>query len=146
MILLYTALLLLLGVAGFLLRRRVASLERKYSRAAAEADRFLRGPIPKEGNSGRPDPYQHAKRQYLLGVLVQKRDRLESKHDAWLAVAERFGKATQRLRGWRGKKLPYTFGVLDVSFVLYVIDYLGVGEYVSARHLVEVVTTFFARG
>jgi hypothetical protein len=145
MILLYTALLLLLGLASYLIGRRVAFLERKYSRAAVEADRFLRGPIPKEGNSSRPDPYQHAKRQYLLGILVQKRDRLEAKHDAWLAVAERFGYMTQRLRRWKGKKLPYTFGILDVSFVLYLIDYLGVGEHVSARHLVDLVSTFLAK-
>jgi hypothetical protein len=145
MILLYTALLLLLGVIGFLLRRRVASLEQRFSRASDEADRFVRGPT-KEGSSGRPDPYQVAKRQYLLGVLVQKCERLEAKHDAWLRWSERVGKVTGRMRSWKGKKLPYTFGVLDVSGALYLIDYFGVGHYVSAQRLTELVSSLFAKG
>ena len=145
MIFLYTALLIVLFVARFLVRRRAASLEKKLTRAAVEAEQLARLTPHREGNSARYDTYQVAKRQYLLGILVQKRDRLEAKHDAWLAVAERFGYMTQRLRRWKGKKLPYTFGILDVSFVLYLIDYLGVGEHVSARHLVDLVSTFLAK-
>ena len=49
---------------------------------------MLRNPFLREGNSNRSDPCTAAKRQYLLGVLVQERDRLENKHDRWQALSE----------------------------------------------------------
>jgi len=141
MIFLYTSLLLLLGAAKLLVGYRAASLARKHAKAARAADQYLRAPLFKEGNSGRPDPGQAAKRQYLLGLLVQKRDRLEDKHYTWQAVAEKLGRSTNRIRGWRGKKLPYTFGVVDVWLVLYLVDYFGAGEYLSARRVAQLVTS-----
>ena len=141
MIFLYSSLLLLLGAAKLLVGYRAASLARKHVKAARAADQFLRAPLFKEGNSGRPDPGQAAKRQYLLGLLVQKRDRLEDKHHAWQAFADTLGRTVARIRGWRGKKLPYTLGVVDVWLLLYAIDYFGVGDYFSARRLVQVVTS-----
>jgi hypothetical protein len=144
MIFLYTSLLLLLGTVKLLIGRRVAALERKYVRVTKAADDFLRQPLLKEGNSNRSDPYQVAKRQYLLGLLVQKRDRLEAKHDGWQTLAERFEKVVAAVRDWKGKKLPYTFGVLDVSLLLYAIDWLGVGEYLSARSVVQYVTALIS--
>jgi hypothetical protein len=145
MILLYSFVSLLLGFARFLISRRVAALERKYARAAHDAQRFLRGPTRLEGNSNRPDPCEAARRQYALGRLVEKRDRLEAKHEVWLNRYGRFDRLVNGIRDWKGKKLPYTFGVLDVSFVLALIDYLGAGEYVSARRLVEVVSMLLNR-
>ena len=46
-----------------------------------------------------------------------------------------------RVRNWKGKKLPYTFGVVDVWFLLSLIDYLGVGAYLSPRYLVQLATS-----
>lgn len=144
MIFLYTSLLLLLGAAKLLVGLRAAFLARKHARAALTADQYLRAPLFKEGNSGRPDPGQAAKRQYLLGLLVQKRDRLEDKHHAWQAFADTLGRSVTRIRAWRGKKLPYTFGAVDVWLLLYAIDYFGAGDYLSARRLVQAVTSIIA--
>jgi len=83
MIFLYTALLLFVGVAHFLMKRRVAALEKKYSRVIKEADDLLRQSSHREGNSNRQDPYQSAKRQYQLAMLAQKRDRMETRYGAW---------------------------------------------------------------
>lgn len=145
MILLYTLLLVFLGALKLVLDRRVASLERKYSRTAREADNLVREPLYKGGNSNRPDPAQIAKRQYLLGRLVQKRERLEGKYTAWQDRADRLAKLVARIRGWKGKTLPYTLGIVDVSMVLYLIDYFGVGHYLSAPNLVRVVTALISR-
>jgi hypothetical protein len=145
MLILYTFVLLLLGVAKFLTSRRVTALERKYGRVAKQADKLLRETGFREGNSGRVDPYQAAKRQYLLGVLAQKRDRLEHKYDAWQARAEKVGAALDKVRGWKGRKLPYTFGVLDVVGALTLIDYLGAGQYTSPRYVIELVSSVLAR-
>jgi len=145
MIFLYTFLLIFLGALKVLIDRRVAALERKYSRTAREADSLLREPWYRGGNSNRPDPAQAAKRQYLLGLLVQKRERLEGRYTAWQDRADRLGKLVARIRGWKGKTLPYTLGVVDVSCVLYLIDYLGVGEYVSAHNLVRAITALIGR-
>jgi hypothetical protein len=145
MIALYSFLLILLGGTYFLLRRRVAVLEKKYARVAREADDLLRQPVYREGNSGRTDPFLNAKRQYRLGLLAQKRDQVEARYTACQERAERFGRLVARVRGWKGRKLPYTFGVLDVACALALIDYLGAGHYVNARGLLQVVASLFAR-
>ncbi len=143
MIFLYTSLVVLVGVTHFLIKRRVASLEKKYARVAKEADTLLRQPHLREGNSNRTDPYQTAKRQLLLGQLAQKRDRVEAKYTGWQCIAERTGKLVVGLKHWKGKKLPYTFGVLDLAAALALVDYLGLGQYANARTLVELVTSLF---
>jgi hypothetical protein len=145
MIFLYTALLLLVGVVYFLVQRRVAALEKKYTRVVKEADTLLRQGNSREGNSNRQDPYQSAKRQYKLAILADKRDRLEAGYVAWHQRAERLGKLRQRLGAWKGRKLPYTFGAIDVACAMSLVDYLGAGHYLNARHLVETVMSLFAR-
>jgi hypothetical protein len=144
MLLVYTFVLLLLGVANFLIRRRVATLEKKFARAAVAADQLVRSPQAREG--GKPDPYQAAKRQYQLALLVHQCDSLEARHDAWQARAEKFGKLVAAVRSWKGRTVPYTFGVVDVMLLLTLVDYLGVGGYVSGRYLVEMVTTWITGG
>jgi hypothetical protein len=143
MILLYTLVVLLLGAARLALVRRVARLERKYSGAALAAEELLREPLRKGGNSAKPDACREAKRQYQLGLLVQKRDRLESKYGAWQELAEKFGRLGAAVQGWKGKTLPYAVGALDVALLLFVIDYVGAGEYVRADRLVELAATVF---
>ena len=145
MIFVYTALLLLVGVVYFLTQRRVAALEKKYSGVAKEADALLRQGNHRDGNSNRQDPYQSAKRQYKLAMLADKRDRLESSYLSWHQRAERLGKLRQRLGAWKGRKLPYTFGAIDVACAMSLIDYLGAGHYLNARHLVETVMSLLGR-
>jgi hypothetical protein len=145
MIFLYTALLIMLGAAHFLIKRRAAGLERKFVRIARQADGVLRLSATRPGNCSRHDAYEAAKRQYQLALLATKRDRIETRYTAWQARAERLGKLRARLRAWKGRKLPYTFGVLDVTGALALIDYLGAGRYVNARGLVEAVTALLAR-
>jgi hypothetical protein len=145
MILLYTSLVFVLGAAAFVIRRRVKSLEKKYARVAKEADGLLKQSAYKDGNSSRIDPYVTAKRQYLLGLLAQKRDRVEAKYAAWQGLADRFNRYVANLQSWKGKKLPYTFGAVDVACVLGLIDYLGFGERVGVAALVHFVTGLFTR-
>lgn len=146
MIFLYTSLLAFLGVLKVLTVWRARSLERKYARVAASAGKTLRETGLKEGNSNRTDPFLYAKRQYELGQLVSKRERLEARHHTWQVRAERLNRVVRGLRGWRGRKLPYTLGVLDVWGTMYLIDYLGLGQYVSAQALVEAVTALVSNG
>jgi hypothetical protein len=145
MIFLYTALLLVVGVAHFLFKRRVLALEKKYLGLVQETDKLIRQSNQRDGNSNRHDPCQSAKRQFQLAMLAQKHDRLETKYSAWQNRAERLGKLRQRLRAWKGRKLPYTFGVLDVTGGLALVDYLGASQYLSARQLLEMVTSLLAR-
>jgi hypothetical protein len=144
MIVLYTLLLLLLGLARFLIGRRTASLERKYVKAATAAADLLNQPLSKSSYSGKPDPYLTAKRQYQLGILAQRRDALEAKHDAWQHFHERVSRIVAAVRGWRGKKLPYTFGVLDVFLLLTLLDYLAVNQYVNGRYLLELINSWLS--
>jgi hypothetical protein len=145
MILLYTFLLLLLGAVSFLVGRRAGRLERKYAQLALATEKLLREPQPREGNSGKHDPCRSAKRQYQLGLLVQKRDRLEGKYESWQQLAEKLGRCVAGVRSWKGKTLPYALGVIDTALVAFVVDYLGGGDYVSASRLVQLATSVFAQ-
>jgi hypothetical protein len=145
MIFLYTSALVLLGVAHFLVKRRARTLEKKFVRVTRQADEILRQSSWRDGNSNRADPYQAAKRQYRLAVLATQRDKVEGRYAAWQDRSDRLAKLKARLKGFRGKKLPYTFGVLDFAGTLALIDYLGAGRYVNARGLVEAVTALFGR-
>lgn len=145
MILLYTALIFLLVTAKFLVDRRVKALEKKYIRVATEADTLVKQPAYKDGNSNRLDPYLTAKRQYQLGLLAQKRDRAEAKYTAWQVFAGKLGRGLDNVRRWKGKKLPYTFGAVDVAGLFSLADYLGVGDHVSVRALIQLVTSLFTR-
>jgi hypothetical protein len=145
MIFVYGLLLVLLAGIHFLLSRRVVSLEKKYSRVAREADELLRKSSYRDGNSNRPDPYVTARRQLELALLAQKRDRLESRYVAAQKMRERVGQLRTRMKAWKGRTLPYTFGVVDVTCALALVDYLGAGQYLNARTLAHAVSTFFQR-
>ncbi len=145
MILLYTALIFVLGAATFVIGRRVKSLEKKYGRVAKEADALSKQPVFKDGNSNRVDPFVTAKRQYMLGLLAQKRDRVEAKYVAWQCLGDKFKRYVANLKSWKGKKLPYTFGAVDVACVLGMVDYLGFQDYVSVHTLVQHVMHLFTR-
>jgi hypothetical protein len=145
MLVLYTAVLLAFGVTHFLLRRRVASLERRYSRVAGETDAVLKQTTFKEGNSSRPDPCQAARRQFELGRLVAKRDALEARYAAWQGRAEKCAAGRARLRRWQGRFLPYACGMLDVALALLVLNRLADGAVVNATPVVEAVASLLAR-
>jgi hypothetical protein len=144
MLLLYTVVLLLLGAAKFLVARRVAALERRYLKMTRETDKLLRDPALREGNANKADTFKTAKRQFLLGALGQKKDRLEDKLLSWHSFADRFGRLTAAVRNWKGKTIPYTLGVMDVMLVLTLIDYFALGEYLSTRALAEWVRALLA--
>jgi hypothetical protein len=141
MIFLYTFALCMLGAAKILIDRRVASLEKRYLRTVDAADQLLRGPAPRTGNGNRLDAAQAAKHQVALGLLVQKQDYLEAKYENAQKSAKKFADFVARVKSWKGKKLPYTMGVLDVSVLLALVDYLGAGEYVNFRNLSTWVST-----
>jgi hypothetical protein len=143
MIVLYAFVLLFLGAIKQLIDRRASRLERKYFRVAKAADELLRQPVLRGGNTRQPDPAQIAKRQYLVGQLVQKRDRLEAKYDAWQRASARVRRARDRARGWKGRMLPYSLGVLDVIGVLVALDHLG-GKAIRVSNLVEQVAALLA--
>jgi hypothetical protein len=142
MILLYTGVLFVLVVAAFVVKHRAGALEKKFARVSGTVQSLALEPAFKPGN--RMDACQIAKRQFQLGVLAEKRDRALAKYVAWQASAEKVNGWVARLQGWKGKKLPYTFGVLDVSCLLYAVDYLGVGRYVNAMELWHWLTSLIA--
>src|SRR5262249_7573249 len=134
----------LLVVARFLVGRRAASLERKYAAVLKQAHALLREPLPREGNSGRSDAYQTAKRNFQLGAVAQKKEALEARHAAWHGRADRLGRWVKAVRAWRGRKLPYLFGGIDVFSALCLLEYFGVGDRFSPRHLVQLVTAWLS--
>lgn len=141
MLLLYVLLLAVLLSARFLINMRVKSLEKQYARVAHETETLIQEGRKKPGNAGKPDEYAYARNAYLLGQAVERRERVEAKYFAWQKRAERIASYVRAVREWKGKKIPYALGVLDVVLVLGVLDYLGYRESLDTRHLVEYVKT-----
>jgi len=78
----------------------------------------LQQPAYKDGNSRHVDPYRSAKQQFVLGSLVEKRDRAEGRYAAWQTRSEKLTAAVRRVRAWKGRLVPYLLGVADVALVL----------------------------
>ena len=127
MVVLYLALLLVLGLVQLLLRWRVSSLEKRYARVATEADTLLKQVAMRPGNSNRVDPLVSARQQFDLAVVATKRAEVEDRYSAWQSFTERFAQFRRRLAGFQGRVMPYLGGVLDVVFVVVLLDWLGVG-------------------
>jgi hypothetical protein len=126
MVVLYLFARLLLGGFHLLLRWRVRRLEKRYVRFAADADALLAG-AAKRGGTNRHDPFVNAKLQYDLALLAKKRDRVEDRYLSWQKFSERFGSLRGRVAGYRGRLLPYLFGLVDVTAVVLVLGRLGGG-------------------
>jgi hypothetical protein len=144
MMLLFHLLLLLLNGVKFLCTRRATALERKYVRLAKEVNALPRESCFKEGNSSRHDPFQAAKRQYLLGVLVERKDRLEARHHRWAQRVERLTRLIHKLQGWKGRLVPYALGAIDIVTTMCTLDYVSQGDFVVLRHLISLVTAKFS--
>ncbi len=145
MILVYVLLLLLLVVARYVIVRRVAALEKKYVRTARATDELFKTQPVRPGNASRPDAYASARQSYLLGQAVEQRDRAETRYVAAQKTAARFGGLVAALRAWKGRKLPYLVGALDVLLALGALDYLGYHEKVNAHAVVEFISSLVTK-
>jgi hypothetical protein len=146
MIFLYTFVLLLLTAVKFIFQRRAAYLAGRYSRATLDVEKLLQEPLYKEGNSSRVNQAKAAQRQYVLGHLVQKKERLEARHYFWQNLSDKLARALDKVRNWKGKKLPYTLGALDVWLLLYLLDQFGVADYVSPRNVFQLIFSWLDQG
>jgi len=143
MILLYTLILGLAGVAHWVLQRRAAGLGRAYAARAEAVLKLLHAAPAKMGNSAKADACAQAKQQFELGRVALQRDRCEAKWYAAQARADRVGKVAAALKACKGRKLPYTLGVCDVWLVLYLIDRFGVGDMIGPRQLIDAVSAWW---
>lgn len=125
MVPLYTLMLTALAGVKWALAGRAARTETKYTRAALDAEKLAREMQAKPGASSHADTFTHAKRQYELGRVVEKRDRLEAKFLTCQVKADKVAALVAKLRGWNGRVVPYLFGVVDVALLLVLLDRLG---------------------
>jgi hypothetical protein len=142
MIALYTLIVVLLGVVSFLVAWRAKALEKKFSRVSLAAAKL--STLPLKSGTGRGDVCQSAKQQFELGRLVHLRDRLEGKYFRWQKLAEKVTRMVKSVRQWKGRKLPYTFGVIDVSALLYLVDRLGLA-FIDLSQLAEMASSLLNR-
>ncbi len=145
MIFLYSVLVASLILSRFLVKRQAATLERQYAKIAQRTDALVRQLPLKAGNGSKPDACLLAKGQYQLGELVQARDRVEARYTTWQNRADTLARWLKGLRAWKGRKLPYTCGVVDVALVLVLIDWLGPGQIFNFRTTLDWVTKLMGR-
>jgi hypothetical protein len=142
MIVLYSVVWAFLNALRCLALRRARSLERKFTRIALATTRLAQQ-APRPGNN-RADLSHTARQQYELGLLALKRDRLESRHFAWQLRLERLTKRLKALHEWRGRKLPYVLGVLDVALLFGTLNHFGLVD-VDFSQLVKTVHSLGTR-
>jgi hypothetical protein len=118
MILIYAIGVVLLGLASLLTARRARSVEKKYVHIAKAADQLAKELNVREGNSNKiTDTLSLARKNYELGCVVSRRDRLETKYDKWVARTDWFNRLRTRIVNWKGRLVPYMLGVIDVAIV-----------------------------
>lgn len=134
MVPLYALLTLVVAAVKGALVALAARVERKYAKAAKEAEAVAKL-VQAKPASGAVDPYAVAKSQYELGRLVEKRDALEAKTLAWQARSEKAGVLLAKLRGLNGRLVPYLMGVVDVGLVLAGLNLLGLPHGLTTENL-----------
>lgn len=142
MILLYSFVLLLLSAARQMLSWRAAALARKFARLSTQVLRLVNEPY-RPGNSNREQFLVNASRQFELGRLVQNRDLVEERYLSWQGRTDTMARWLANLRAWKGQKLPYTLGAIDVWLCLSLVDTFVVGEHGSARRVFEWIVAQF---
>lgn len=137
MIFLYTSTLILLGMVKSMVALRSRRLERAFVRAAATVKELAAQAEMKPGNASKVDACTSATRMIRLAKAVDTSDRIEAKFYVWQRWTDRLGNWTKSLGNWKGTKLPYTMGAVDGGMLLVIVDYFGVGQYVSATVLYQ---------
>jgi hypothetical protein len=144
MLLIYTSILAALVALRTLVKARAARLEKRFVRAAYDADESLKLATARSGN-GKVDVAAQAKHQYLLGAKVQKRDALEVRWQRWANWADALTRRVRGLAGWKGRLLPYALGGLDVWLLMNLAERLGHGHLADAGVLARTVMALFVR-
>ena len=126
MILVYLSLLLVLGLLRLLIAVRVRLLERKYARAH-DAQALLQQPAYKDGNSRHVDPYKSAKQQFVLGSIVQNATAPRAATLPGRPV-RRSSVGPSSASRWKGRLVPYVFGVVDVALLLGLLSLFGLAD------------------
>jgi phosphate/sulfate permease len=126
MVPLYALFIAMLNGLKRMLAKRAVRLERKFARAALAAQQAVKTVQTKPGNGSTADPLMAAKRQYELGKLAEDRDQLESKYVRWQSAADRLERFVTRLQNWKGRGVPYAFGVIDTALVLGLLYSVGI--------------------
>jgi hypothetical protein len=104
---------------------------------------LLRETSLRPGNSNKPDAAQAAKQQFLLGQLVQKRDYLEAKQEAWVRTSEWLSKLLVSVWRWKGRTLPYLFGAIDLYVLLVILEAVGLSDAVRPTVVIEWLNSYF---
>ena len=50
--------------------------------------------------------------------------------------------ATERLRAWQGRKLPYLFGMVDVCLLIALAQHFGVTDATNVKQFSQVASTW----
>jgi hypothetical protein len=137
MILFYSLLVTLFGIAARITGWRASRMERRFVRYAAQADQLAKDLSRRGGNNSLPDPLANARRQYELGRLVQIRDRYADRYDVWEGRATRFRKLRLRMLAAKGRLIPYLLGVGDVVGAIALLTAGGIVDPAHLRHAVE---------
>ena len=83
-------------------------------------------------------------RQQGLEEAHQVTCHVEAKHLVWQGWTDRLTGWVDTAGDWKGKKLPYTMGAVDVWMVLCLIDYFGVGQYVSTWNVIQIMMAWYS--
>ena len=126
MLVVYLLARLVLAFAHLFVRFRVRRLEKRFVNHAGKVSSLLEASA-KRGGTNKNDSCLVAKQQYELALAGLQRDRVEARYTSWQSFSERFGKFRAALAGFRGRLVPYLFGLADVTGLVVLMNQFSVG-------------------
>ena len=126
MIVLYVVCKAVLALAHAILTLRASWIEQKYVKTSCKVQEELKVSDTRPGNAMGDARLNYARKQYELGRMVEKCDRIGTRYVRAQALAESIGQKRNRVASVQGRMTPYLFGVIDMVVAVLLMNQFNV--------------------
>ena len=126
MIVVYLVCQWVLKLTHAILTLRASWIEQKYVKTSCKVQEELKLSDTRPGNAMGDARLNYARKQYELGRMVEKCDRIGERYVRAQALAESVGHKQKWLASLQGRVTPYLFGVTDMVVVMVLLNYFGI--------------------
>jgi hypothetical protein len=142
MIFVYTSILISIFAIRWYVNRKAKSTEAKFSEIAKEKEEVFNHLSNATKTSFGSFPLLlEVTRFSRLTKLVEKCDKAEEVATKWADRGETLDRWYSGIKNFKGKALPYTFGLCDVASIFYILDSMGlsVSNFINLQLVIDLV-------
>ena len=125
MIVFYVVCKMALMLAHAILTLRASRIERKYVKTSCKVQEELKLSDTRPGNAMGDARLNYARKQYELGRMVQKCERIGDRYVKAQALADRVGMNRTWIDSYQGRFTPYLLGVVDMVVLTALLNHYG---------------------